>query len=33
MIYIAICEDEKKALEELESKVNKYLEKNLIMAK
>lgn len=32
MIYIAICEDEKKALEELESKVNKYLEKNLIMA-
>jgi len=32
MIYIAICEDEKKTLEELEDKVNKFLEKNMIMA-
>lgn len=32
MIYIAICEDEKKTLEELEDRVKKFLEKNMIMA-
>lgn len=32
MIYIAICEDEKKTLEELRNKVTEFLEKNMIMA-
>lgn len=32
MIYIAICEDEKKMLEELKNKVNQFLLKNKIMA-
>lgn len=32
MIHMAICEDEKKILEELEDKVNNFLEKNAVMA-
>ncbi|MBQ8802787.1 MAG: response regulator transcription factor [Tyzzerella sp.] len=33
MIHIAICEDEKKVLEELRNKVNDFLEKDKIIAK